>query len=91
MSPTTVALWFSEPFPPQLPASIYFLALSHAPPEFDIITAKTKPLVVEPPSKPATPLGPSISPTTIGVISAIAAIITSSLNADLVHISTHAA
>ena len=41
------------------------------------------------PIEPATPLGPRIRPTAIGVISEMAAIITSSLNADLVHISTH--
>ena len=32
VSPTTPALWQSPPLPPKLPASMYFLALSHAPP-----------------------------------------------------------
>ena len=32
VSPVTAALWASEPFPPNLPVSSYFLALSQAPP-----------------------------------------------------------
>src|SRR5262245_55006318 len=32
VSPTTAALWGSEPLPPRAPASICFLALSQAPP-----------------------------------------------------------
>ena len=32
VSPMTAALWASEPLPPWLPSSMYFLALSHAPP-----------------------------------------------------------
>ena len=32
VSPMTAALWASEPLPPSLPSSMYFLALSHAPP-----------------------------------------------------------
>src|SRR5664280_675569 len=35
VSPMTAALWASEPFPPSWPSSMYFLALSHAPPELD--------------------------------------------------------
>ena len=70
VSPTTAALWQSEPLPPRLPASIYFLALSQAPPAFDIITAKTNPVIVVPAKKPATPLTPRISPTTIGTTTA---------------------
>jgi len=31
----TAALWASEPFPPKKPSSMYFLALSHAPPELE--------------------------------------------------------
>ena len=33
VSPMTAALWASEPLPPSLPSSMYFFALSHAPPE----------------------------------------------------------
>ncbi len=32
VSPITAALCASEPLPPSLPSSMYFLALSHAPP-----------------------------------------------------------
>ena len=32
VSPTTAALCASEPLPPKWPSSMYFLALSHAPP-----------------------------------------------------------
>ena len=32
VSPMTAALWASQPLPPWLPSSMYFLALSHAPP-----------------------------------------------------------
>jgi hypothetical protein len=35
VSPMTAALWASEPLPPSWPSSMYFLALSHAPPELD--------------------------------------------------------
>ena len=78
VSPTTAPLWHSEPLPPKLPASICFLALSQAPPELDIITAKTNPHIVAPASNPATPFGPSTIPTANGLIIAIAAITTSS-------------
>ena len=37
VSPTTPALWESDPLPPKAPRSIYFLALSHDPPELAII------------------------------------------------------
>ncbi len=39
VSPMTAALWDSEPLPPRLPSSMYFLALSQAPPAFDRNTA----------------------------------------------------
>src|SRR6185295_13137427 len=32
VSPVTAALWASEPLPPKWPSSMYFLALSQAPP-----------------------------------------------------------
>src|ERR687894_110590 len=35
VSPITAAMWASEPLPPWLPSSMYFLALSQAPPAFD--------------------------------------------------------
>ena len=33
VSPMTAALWASDPLPPSWPSSMYFLALSQAPPE----------------------------------------------------------
>ena len=53
VSPTMVALWFSLPLPSKLPSSIIFLALSHAPPEFDINTARVKPAANAPVSRPS--------------------------------------
>ena len=35
VSPMTAALWASEPLPPSWPSSMYFLALSQAPPALD--------------------------------------------------------
>ena len=35
VSPITAALCASDPLPPSWPSSMYFLALSHAPPELD--------------------------------------------------------
>src|SRR4029079_15295776 len=35
VSPMTAALWASDPLPPWCPSSMYFLALSHAPPAFE--------------------------------------------------------
>ena len=42
VSPTIHALWAKDPLPPKAPSSIFFLALSHAPPAFAIKTAKVK-------------------------------------------------
>ena len=52
VSPTTADLCASEPLPPSAPASIYFLALSQAPPALAIITASMKALTSEPSSTP---------------------------------------
>src|SRR5207253_3950784 len=41
VSPVTAALWGSEPLPPWWPSSMYFLALSHAPPP-EVIDMATK-------------------------------------------------
>ena len=35
VSPITTAVWTSEPLPPRLPSSMYFLPLSQAPPALD--------------------------------------------------------
>ena len=52
VSPTIAALWASLPFPPRFPASMYFFALSHAPPAFARNIANKKPDAVAPASKP---------------------------------------
>ena len=43
VSPTTAALWVSDPLPPWCPDSMYFLALSQAPPALDDASAMTRP------------------------------------------------
>lgn len=91
VSPTTAALWQSLPFPPWEPLSMYFFALSHAPPELAIMMASTKPVTVFPARSPATPLTPRIRPTTTGTITAIRAGAIIRLWADFVHMSTQAA
>src|SRR3546814_13899420 len=48
VSPVTAALWASLPLPPWLPSSIYFLALSHAPPPEVIEIATNSPPTITP-------------------------------------------
>src|SRR6201999_16719 len=48
VSPVTAALWASEPLPPKWPSSMYFLALSHAPPPEVIEMATNKPVTITP-------------------------------------------
>ena len=48
MSPVTAALCASEPFPPNFPSSMYFFALSHAPPPAVIDIATNKPVIITP-------------------------------------------
>ena len=88
VSPTTVALCTSPPFPPKLPSSTYFFALSHAPPALAIKIANTKPLLKPPISRPSTPGTPKINPVRIGAIIAIKEGITISRCAPFVDIST---
>ena len=52
VSPTTAALWLSEPLPPWAPVSMYFLALSHAPPALAMKIARQKPATKAPARKP---------------------------------------
>ena len=91
VSPTTAALCCSLPLPPWCPASIYFLALSQAPPALDINTAMAKPDTETPPSIPTTPTGPSSRPVTMGTITATRAGAIISCSAPLVHSATHLA
>src|SRR5690606_36068850 len=66
VSPTTAALWDSLPLPPRFPASMYFLALSQAPPLLLMKIARQNPLVKLPANNPTTPPTPNSMPTTIG-------------------------
>ena len=67
VSPTTAALWASEPLPPKCPASMYFLALSQAPPLFAMKMATQKPHASTPTNNPITPATPNNPPTMSGV------------------------
>ena len=66
VSPTTAALWASEPLPPQFPSSMYFLALSQAAPPLDIWMARRSPVTITPTRRPPKAKGPSIKPTNTG-------------------------
>src|SRR5678815_2779364 len=48
VSPVTAALCVSEPLPPKLPSSMYFFALSHAPPPVHIEIATNRPVTIVP-------------------------------------------
>src|SRR3546814_4005200 len=48
------------------PVSMYFLALSHAPPALAIIRANSEPAPMEPTSSPPRASGPANTPTAIG-------------------------
>src|SRR3989339_590917 len=72
VSPTTAALWASDPFfsPATSPFSIAFLALSHAPPALAIIRARRTPVTVAPASMPPSAAGPRRNPTNTGATTA---------------------
>ena len=91
VSPTTLALCGSEPLPPRCPISMYFLALSHAPPALAMKMASAKPLVSPPVSRPMTPPTPSTSPTMTGAAMAMIAGTIISFWAPAVEIFTHSA
>lgn len=69
VSPTTAALWIYEPFSTLFPyssniapLSMYFFALSHAPPVLAAETAIWTPLTIAPGRKPANITGPKMNP-----------------------------
>ena len=88
VSPTTPALWASEPLPPCLPVSMYFLALSQAPPAFDMKIAMPKPQTSVPQMSPMTPGTPRIRPTKIGTATARTEGMIISLSAESVEMAT---
>jgi hypothetical protein len=73
ISPITAALWISLPlvttYPKFVirPASIYFFALSQAPPVLDAEIAIWTPLTIAPGKKPNKALGPNKNPNKKGV------------------------
>ena len=74
VSPITAALWIYDPFLTMFPsssfinpASIYFLALSQAPPVFEDEMAIWTPLTIAPGKKPNSALGPKANPKKNGV------------------------
>ncbi len=69
MSPTTAALWAADPLPPKAPDSMYFLALSQAPPALAMnIASKTPETRTPANSPPSSSL--SRNPATTGIITA---------------------
>mmetsp|Transcript_1533 Transcript_1533/g.5256 ORF Transcript_1533/g.5256 Transcript_1533/m.5256 type:complete len:219 (+) Transcript_1533:4830-5486(+) len=67
VSPTTQALCVSLFFPPKtFSFSMYFFALSQAPPAFDIITASMNPLAMDPARRPPRHFAPTRSPMVMG-------------------------
>lgn len=68
VSPITAFLWGSDffaitiPLTLIFPASIYFFALSHAPPVFENEIATYTPETIAPANKPLTPFGPNKNP-----------------------------
>src|SRR3989344_5136234 len=73
VSPVTAALWASEPLPPNLPVSIYFLALSQAAPPVVIETATKIPVTIDPTNIPPSATGPKVNPTITGAKTGIKA------------------
>jgi hypothetical protein len=73
VSPITAALWISLPFTTTSPmflispASIYFFALSQAPPVLEEDMAICTPLTIAPGRKPINALGPKKNPRAKGV------------------------
>lgn len=92
VSPITAALCSGEPFlltyplTVNYPDSMYFLALSHAPPALADEIAILHPETKIPGKTPATAVGPNRTPTTNGVPKTIVAGKNISYNADLVAI-----
>mmetsp|Transcript_17220 Transcript_17220/g.32717 ORF Transcript_17220/g.32717 Transcript_17220/m.32717 type:complete len:304 (+) Transcript_17220:690-1601(+) len=94
VSPTTTALYSSvflgwSLLGCNMPLPTYFLALSHAPPALDIITANKNPEEIAPASKPRSIFGPTMRPTTMGQKIASTPGITISLTDSVVQMSTH--
>src|SRR5574337_208192 len=66
VSPVTAALCASLPLPPWWPSSMYFLALSQAPPPVHMLIATNRPVTIVPISRPPRASAPTAKPITIG-------------------------
>mmetsp|Transcript_22616 Transcript_22616/g.70062 ORF Transcript_22616/g.70062 Transcript_22616/m.70062 type:complete len:248 (-) Transcript_22616:1829-2572(-) len=73
VSPMTTASWMSVPLPPwAFSISMYFLALSQAPPALDIMMAMHAPDTMVPPRTPRRHFGPTMKPMMNGTKTATA-------------------
>ena len=90
VSPTTAALWQSEPLPPWCPASMYFLALSQAPPALAMKMARQKPVTRAPARKPPS-TSMLMNPRTSGITTAREPGTTISLSEAVVEMATQRA
>src|SRR3990167_6284891 len=88
VSPVTAAWCANEPLPPCLPSSMYFLALSQAPPPVVMEMATKMPVTMEPSSTPPSASRPRVKPTTMGISTGNNDGIIISLIAALVSMST---
>ena len=79
----------SDPLPPRLPFSTYFLALSQAPPAFAMVSASNTQPNNAPPRKPPSASAPSRKPTAGGTATAITPGSNIFFSAALVAISMH--
>src|SRR5437899_5703222 len=73
VAPVTAAAWASDPLPPYSPSSMYFLALSQAPPPLVIDIAINTPTTILPTRHAPRASGPKTKPTTIGANTGIRA------------------
>src|SRR5205085_4118539 len=62
VSPVTAAACVSVPLPPKCPSSMYFLALSQAPPPEVIWIARKLPVTIDPMSMPPSAFAPRVKP-----------------------------
>ena len=91
VSPTTAAAWTSDPLPPRLPFSTYFLALSQAPPALAMVRASRTHAINPPPRVPPRASAPKVKPTNGGTATAITPGKSIRFNAAAVAMSTHLA
>src|SRR4051794_3807868 len=87
VSPMTAALWGSEPLPPSAPSSMYFLALSQAPPALDKKLAMSWPTTMTLARNAPSEMGPRPKPMMTGASTAMMAGVASSRSEAAVQMS----